>query len=181
MRHFTWLGIASRLHFRPVKKPKKARAEKQGWQDPLEEFFRSDLAEKAASSLGERASIALHVEGDTFHYQRKKGKNVLVKAKPAAPDVEFWIPASAMRHLLAMAQLPDTSLATMGIAVFEHLFSGDEARKIKFRVHTGFLGLWSKGYFSVLKAGGPEVASYLGRWGFNSLARIKTILQQMRG
>jgi hypothetical protein len=45
----------------------------------------------------------------------------------------------------------------------------------------GFLGLWSKGYFSVLKAGGPEVASYLKRWGFDSLSRIKDVLRKIRG
>ena len=95
-------------------------------------------------------------------------------------DVDFWVPLSAMRQLLAEAENPDISISRMGVLVLEHLFAKDAEQKIKFRVNTGFLGLWSKGYFSVLKAGGPEVASLLARFGFNSIARIKDVLRQLR-
>lgn len=86
-----------------------------------------------------------------------------------------------MRHLLALSGLPGTGLGTMGVAVFEYLFHKEPEKKIKFRVDASFLSLWSKGYFSVLKAGGPEVASYLGRIGFHSLSKIKEALRHLRG
>jgi hypothetical protein len=146
----------------------------------MEEFFAGALAEKAANHLSERAVIALHVDGHHFLFRRKKGKNTLTVGEGEA-DVHFWLPVGALRHLLALAELPGTGIGTMGVAVIEHLFHSDEKRKIRFRVDTGFLGLWSKGYFSVLKAGGPEVASYLGRWGFDSLSRIKDVLRKIRG
>ena len=76
--------------------------------------------------------------------------------------------------------MPETGIATLGVAIFEHIFTKDESRKIKFRVDMGFIGLWSKGYFSVLKAGGPEVASYLARFGFNGLNAIKEVLKTVR-
>ncbi len=66
----------------------------------------------------------------------------------------------------------------MGVAIFETIFTKDEEKKIKFRVDSGFLNLWSKGYFSVLKAGGPEVASYLAKFGFDSLSRVKEVLKR---
>jgi hypothetical protein len=86
-----------------------------------------------------------------------------------------------MRQLLEKAQTPGTGLGSMGVAVIEALFHGDPEQKIRYQVHVGFWGLWSKGYFSVLKAGGPEVASYLGHWGLNSQSRIKDMLQRVRG
>jgi hypothetical protein len=86
-----------------------------------------------------------------------------------------------MRHLLALSEMPGTGMGTMGVAIFEYLLHKDPGKKIKFRVNASFLSLWSKGYFSVLKAGGPEVASYLGRIGFGSLSKIKDTLRHLRG
>lgn len=150
------------------------------WQKEMNHFFHSPLAERAAAGLSERASILLHVDGKPFLFRRKKGKNTLSEAGKESADVDFWVPLSAMRHLLEKAQQPGADLGTMGVAVLEQLFAKQD-EKIKFRVNIGFLGLWSKGYFSVLKAGGPEVASSMARFGFNSLSRIKEVLRNIRG
>lgn len=83
-----------------------------------------------------------------------------------------------MHHLLDLADQPDVGIASFGIAIFERIFAKEEAEKIRFRVDAGFLTLWSKGYFSVLKAGGPEVASYLARFGLNGLSAIKEVLKK---
>ncbi len=98
----------------------------------------------------------------------------------ATGDIHFWVPLSTLRHILDLSEEPDAGIAKLGIAIFEHMFAGEEGKKITFRVCASFLGLWSHGYFSVLKAGGPEVASYLARFGFNSLARIKELLRKVR-
>ncbi|MGE3261571.1 MAG: hypothetical protein AB7K68_07320 [Bacteriovoracia bacterium] len=165
-----------------------AKAKKSGksgseWQTNLKDFFQTPLADKAGSFLSEKATIALHVEEEAFLFRRKKGENVIEEAdsKKCEADVHFWIPASALRHLLDLSGLPGTGLGVMGVAVLEHLFAGEPERKIKFRVDSGFLALWAKGYFSVLKAGGPEVASYVARKGFNSVTRIKEVLKNIRG
>lgn len=160
---------------------RKKTQEPGSWEDSLREFFSGELAEKAGSYLSDRAVIALHIDGRHFLYGRKKGKNTLTENEDTSADVQFWIPESTLRHLLSISALPGTGMGTLGVAVMEHIFHGDETRKIRFKVNMGFLGLWSKGYFSVLKAGGPEVASYLRRWGFDSLSRIKDVLRKIRG
>ena len=147
----------------------------------MRDFIESDLAEKAGSYLSERAAIAIHVDGRDFLFRRRKGKNTLSEEKGKDADVHFWVPVIALRHLLSVSSLPGTGMGTLGVAVIEHLLQASEESKIKFRVDSSFMGLWSKGYFSVLKAGGPEVASYLTRWGFDSLSRIKDVLRKIRG
>jgi hypothetical protein len=146
----------------------------------LERFLSAPLAERASQGLSDRISIALHVDGEDFFFGRENGKNTLGRVETRKPDVHFWVHLSTLRHLLALAESPETGIATIGIAIFEHVFTKDESRKIKFRVDAGFLGLWGKGYFSVLKAGGPEVASYLARFGFHGLGAIKEVLKKVR-
>lgn len=166
---------------RREKKPAAASGVEDNWEGRLEKFLSSSLALKASQGLSDRISIALHVEGETYYFRRKKGQNTLVRVEEAKPDVHFWVPLSTLRHLLSLAELPGTGIGTMGVAIFEKIFTGADNQKVKFRVDTGFLGLWSKGYFSVLKAGGPEVASYLARFGFDSLSRVKEVLKKVRG
>lgn len=161
--------------------PKKECADGGEWEERFEKFLNSPLAAKASHGLSDRISVALHVDGETYFFRRKKGRNTLSRVEDAKPDVHFWVPLSTLRHLLAVAELPGTGIGTMGVAIFEQIFTGEEKVKVKFRVDTGFLGLWSKGYFSVLKAGGPEVASYLARFGFDSLSRVKDVLRKVRG
>ena len=159
---------------------KKRRADREDWERRLESFLSSPLAERASAGLSDRISVALHVEEEDFYFGRRNGKNTLSRVQGGAPDVHFWVRLGALRHLLGLAEDPEAGIATMGIAIFEHIFTPDETRKIRFRVDAGFLGLWSKGYFSVLKAGGPEVASYLARFGFSGLNAIKEALKTFR-
>jgi|GEM_PF-1028108 len=162
-------------------KKKKAPDEKaENWEVRFENFLSSPLATKASQGLSDRICIALHVEGEAYFFRRKKGENTLSRVDDAQPDVHFWVPLTTLRHLLSIAELPGTGIGTMGVSIFEHIFAQDESKKIKFRVDSGFLNLWSKGYFSVLKAGGPEVASYLAKFGFDSLSRVKEVLKKVR-
>lgn len=163
-----------------VKKRKKTRVPPGSILEELKEFFQSDLAQKAAAGLSSRTCVALHIEGKDFYFTRLRGKNDLSERENTRPDVHFWMSKDVMRHLAEVANQEEATIPQMGIAIFEHLFTSQESKKIKFRVDASFLALWSKGYFSVLKAGGPEVASYLARWGFDSLSRIKDILRSMR-
>ena len=158
------------------------KEDESSWEKSLHLFFTSPLAEKAGSFLSERARIALHVDKThTYLFQRRKGRNVMEKVNDPRADVHFFVPLVTMRHLLDVGSLPGSGIGTMGVAVIEHLFHADAEKKIRFRVDTTFVVLWAKGYFSVLKAGGPEVASYLARWGYDSVARLKDLLHQIRG
>jgi hypothetical protein len=161
-------------------KKKRSTEKSDEWPQRVETFLSSPLAERASHGLSDRISIALHVDGEDFFFRRTKGQNTLQRVESLKPDVHFWVPLSTLRQLLEMAEDPDTGVAAMGVSIFEHIFTKEESKKIRFRVDTGFLGLWSKGYFSVLKAGGPEVASYLARFGFNGLSAIKEVLKKIR-
>ncbi len=86
-----------------------------------------------------------------------------------------------LRHLIELASRPETGIAAFGVAVFERILLSAKDEKIHFRVYLGLLSIWSKGYFSILKLGGPEVASYLAQWGFHSVGKIKEVLKNSRG
>ncbi len=151
------------------------------YEPELRTFLQSALAERAASSLSKGACVALHIGAQEFFFVRGRGQNLLLPQSATSPELHFWLTEDALRHLLELAQRPEASLPGMGVSVLECIWSSDASRKIRFRVDCGFLTLWRKGYFSVLKAGGPEVASYLARWGFGSLARFREVLKNIRG
>jgi hypothetical protein len=165
-----------------VKRDRKTSPkQEEAWGPRLDHFLSSPLALRASHGLSDRAGIALHVGGESFFFQREKGEKTLKRVEAVKPDLQFWVPDGSMRHLLSLADLPDTGIGSMGVAIFECMFTSAEERKIKFQLHTGVLDLWAKGYFSILKAGGPEVASYLARFGFDSLSRVKEALHKLRG
>ncbi len=148
-------------------------------QAELQSFLKSHLAEEAGTHLTDGATIVIHVDGaEEFSYVRKKGENTLSLGNTSKADLRFWVPLLTMRYLLNLAAKPEVGMGAMGVAILERLFHGEDSR-IRFRVETGFIGLWSKGYFSVLKAGGPEVASYLTKRGFGSLGRLKDVLRKI--
>lgn len=165
-------------------KRKAQQAGSPDWEKDLERLLTSAMAEKACKGLSESAHIAIHIEGIPHLFSRSKGENTLSRVSEAdlkmssQIDVHFWISESALRQIMEKANQPDAGIASIGISIFELLLRGDKKQKITVRVDSGFLTLWSKGYFSVMKAGGPEVASYLARSGFASLGRIKDALKK---
>lgn len=147
----------------------------------LEDFFYSDLAIKAASGLSDRAIVEIYLDEQKFFFQKKLGKNKLHKKVNGSADVVFWVNKNAMQNVLDVSREKNASIAKLGVVIFEQIFSRNESSKIYFRVDSGFLSLWSKGYFSVLKLGGPEVAAYIANKGFHSLGKIKEALKSMKG
>lgn len=146
----------------------------------LEEFFLSPLVEKAGSVLSDGAEIRFHVGEECFHFRRSENRNHWQKGSGNDPDFEFWVTEYALRQLVKVLQGPSASYGALGIAIFEKIVKGKPKDRIRFRVHAGILSIWSKGYFSVLKLGGPEVASYLAQFGFTSFAKIKDVLKNSR-
>lgn len=149
----------------------------------MQEFLSLPLAEDAARPLSNRALVALHVEGDKFFFRRDKNGNTLLKPEDVegeAVDLQFWVPSSSLDRLLELGKQKETGMAKMGMSVIETILTNDESRKIKFRLDVGFLTLWSKGYFSILKAGGPELSRFLAKLGFDSISKIKDLVKQMR-
>jgi hypothetical protein len=156
---------------------KKRKAGEGMITESLEAFLASPLANRAGQGLSSGALVALHVDGEDFYFRRKNGVNTLGRVEVGKPDIHFWLRLAGLRYILELAELPSAGIASLGVAIFEQIFTKDEERKIKFRLDCGFFALWAKGYFSVLKAGGPEVASYLARSGFDGLSAIKKMIK----
>lgn len=149
-------------------------------QKSLESFFCGEFAERAAAGFSDKVCIAVEIDQTRIFFIRKNHKNKILTKEPTRPDVIFWISENAMQQLIDLSLEPGSTLGLLGVNVFERMFSSDPEQKIRFRVEASFLSLFSKGYFSVLKAGGPEVASYLAHWGFN-FTKIKDVLRNARG
>jgi hypothetical protein len=162
-----------------VKKERKKTGKKV---KGVEEFFTSDLANRAASPLSQRARIALHSDSEHWLFRREKQGNVLEACgEEVEADVHFWLPPSSLSHLLECGAAKDATIGSMGMAVVQRMLTAEAGDRIRFRVESGFLGLWSKGYFSVLSSGGPELAKFLGAKGFRGLSAIKSALNSIRG
>lgn len=153
----------------------------RAFEQELADFFRSELAARAAKGIRDGAIVEIVVDEASFYFTKKKGQGRVHKRRPGEPEVTFWVPPLTLRQVLALSGAPEASMATMGVFLFDAILSADEGRKIKFKVRASVLTLWLKGYFSVLKAGGPEVASYLAKIGFSSIGQIKEMVQKIRG
>lgn len=150
-------------------------------EQELSLFFQSELARRASQGMRDGAVVEIVVDGTPYFFSKKNGLGRVLKRKPGDPEVTFWVPLTTLKQVLALAGLPGTSMATLGIFLFDSIMTHDESRKIKFKVRASVLSLWLKGYFSVLKAGGPEVASYLAKIGLNGIGQIKEMVQKIRG
>jgi hypothetical protein len=150
-------------------------------EQELSDFFASDVALRASQGIRDGAVVEIAVDGTSYFFTKKKGLGKVLKKKPSEAEVTFWVPPSTLKQVLALAGLPGTSMATLGVFIFDAILTHDESRKIKFKVRANVLTLWLKGYFSVLKAGGPEVASYLAKIGLSSIGQIKDMVQKIRG
>ncbi len=147
----------------------------------LAEFFQTELALRAARGIRDGAVVEIVVDEVSYFFTKKNGQGKILKRAPSEPEITFWTPPSTLKQVLALAGLPGTSMGTLGIFIFDSITTHDESRKIKFKVRASVLTLWLKGYFSVLKAGGPEVASYLAKIGLSSIGQIKEMVQKIRG
>jgi hypothetical protein len=172
--HFAWLAGKPRISCWGLKTQKNNK-------ELLENFFQIPWVAKAGEELAEGCALHIHVDRDCFLYERRKNRNSWKLGSVTNPDFEFWVPSVTLRYLVELANKPETGIAAFGVAVFERILRGSKDEKIRFRVYLGLLSIWSKGYFSVLKLGGPEVASYLAQWGFHSVGKIKEVLKNSRG
>jgi hypothetical protein len=152
---------------------------RETWRGSMDDFLVGPLAEKAAGHLRDGACLLIHVDDKTFLYRREKQKNTFTESAPCAADAELWLSSNTLQQMLDRANLPGTGMSHMGVAVFERIFHPVESERIRIRLEAGVFGLWQKGYFSVLKAGGPEVASYFARLGQGGFSRMKDWLRKI--
>ena len=155
----------------------KTANEKSSFKD-LNQFLTSKVAERATSGMSNGAKIALFLDKEAFYFTREAGKNVCKTGECDDPEMSFWLTNDAAQKVFNLTIEEDASITDIGLSLFDSILSKDEKNKIRFSIHASFLRLWSKGYFSVLKTGGPEIAAYMARIGFGSLQQLKKLFMK---
>ncbi len=146
----------------------------------LSAYFSRPVAEKGAKSLSSKAQIEIRVTGaepTAVTLARQDKRNVIIEGPARDPDLIFTLSERALAQVLAD---PTEDLGELGVNLLKLVMSHDPELKMSMQVKAGFLGLFSKGYFGVLAAGGGPLASYLASKGFNGIDAIKAALKKRK-
>lgn len=111
---------------------------------------------------------------------RVGSRNKLVNGKPRQVDMYFWIRPFTLKKILDKAAERGTTIAQFGLTVLRYVLAHGKRDRIFFRMDVSVYTLIRKGYFSVLRAAGPDVRIFLREHGFDSLKSIKEFLQRIR-
>lgn len=147
------------------------------------EYFARDVSQLAAASLSDQVEIEIHVNNqevnskEVFVFTKLLGKNAIEDRAAQRPDLIF-----EMTHLAAEEILSDASsdIGAIGVNIIKLAFSGEPAKKVRIEIKVGFLSLFSRGYFGVLKMGGSALNSYLATRGLGGIAAIKAALKKIK-
>lgn len=149
------------------------------WLERFEEYFRRPVAEKAAGSLANGVLIGFTIPGETaFTFTRIDGKNSVKAGDSGQVEVRFILTPAAAESILSA---PSEQIDEIGVGILKLIASSDRAMKVSVKVEAGFLTLFTKGYFGVIKTGGSVLASYLASKGLGGVGAIKAALQRIRG
>lgn len=146
------------------------------YAERFSQYFDREVAQKAAKSISNGAEMEFQVASESFTFTKEGGKNV-IKASPARdPQLVFTLTPGAADAILA-----DTSedIGAIGVLIAKMIVAQDANKKVTVKFKTGFLSLFSKGYFGVLTAGGGQFASFLASKGLNGMGAIKDALKKM--
>ncbi len=148
------------------------------YTEKFRHYFDQPVAEKAASTLANGIQIELSVAGETFTFTRKGGKNQLLNGSAADPELIFTMTPGAADEILAETS---EEIGTVGVKILKLVISSDANRRVAVKFKAGFLKLWSKGYFGVLKSGGSQFAAQLSALGLSGMDAIKAALGKLKG
>ena len=148
-------------------------------------YFEREVAVKAAQPLANGVEIELHVaESGTetptdqvFTFTKAAGK---IEIRPGAanePQVVFTLTPHAAQEIL---DDPSDEIGHVGVHILKLIVSTDANKRVSFKLRTGFLGLFSKGYFGVVASGGAQFASFLASRGLSGIGAMKDALKKMR-
>ncbi len=143
-------------------------------------YFDREVAQKAAKTIADGSEVEFRVSGpneEVFTFTKSGGKNTIRAGAALDPQVVFTLPQQAANEILA-----DTSgeIGEIGVNIAKLIVTSDANRRVSFKLKTGFLTLFSKGYFGVVTAGGAAFASYLASRGLNGISGIKAAFKKMK-
>jgi hypothetical protein len=137
-------------------------------------FFDREVAQKAAKSMSNGAEIQFHVGDEVFTFTRVAGKNAVVPSSAKKPQIIFTLSPKAAEGILDYSS---EDIGEIGIHIAKMVVSKDPDTRVAVQFKSGFLGLFTQGYFGVLTAGGAGLASFLASHGLNGISGIKRLLK----
>lgn len=145
--------------------------------EALQAFFQKPIAQQGTSPLSNGTTIAVYLDNEgPVTLTRFAGKAVIEDKVPAKPDMTFWVPGKALEHLNSQDW---KSVGEVGIEIVK-LMVGDEAAKVKAKVHIGPFDLFRHGYLGVVTLGGPSFLQFLASKGLTGIGKIKDAVNQFR-
>lgn len=148
-----------------------------GWCERFSAYFDREVARKAAAPLSDGIEIEIQIEQELLTFTRTAGSNQVRAGGGLNPQLSFTLTPGAAETILSD---PAEEIGAIGVSIARLIFSQDADKKVSLKFRAGFLSLWNKGYFGVLKAGGTEFSSYLASRGLNGLSAIKAALSKIR-
>lgn len=157
--------------------------------DYLESFrayFSRPIAQEAARPLSNGIEIELRIfessgtaESDyqVMFFTKESGKNTVNAGPAREPQVVFTLTRAAADAVLADS---GQDIGTIGIGIAKLIVSTDPGKKVSVSLRTGFMNLFSKGYFGVIAAGGAHFAAYLASKGLTGMSALKETIHKMR-
>ncbi len=154
------------------------------YTERFREYFRRPVAEKAAATLASGVQIELQIApadpsapAETFTFTRQDGKNAIVEGAASDPELVFILTPTAADSILTD---PSDEIGSIGVHLLKLVVATDANRRVNVRFKAGFLKLWSKGYFGVLKSGGSQFAAQLSSMGLSGMDAIKAALKNLK-
>jgi hypothetical protein len=147
------------------------------WADRFQTYFQKPAAVTAAKSLSDGVELELLVAGESLTFTKEGGKNVVRAGAPRKPHVTFTVPAEAAEAIL---NDPSEDVGQIGVHIAKLIVASEPGKRIGFKLHAGFLTLFTNGYFGVVTAGGGAFASFLASRGLNGINGIKSALKKLR-
>ena len=155
--------------------------------DRFSSYFASDVAVSAAKSIGNGAEIEFQINGpagqiaETFTFTKKDGKNTVLAGPARDPQLLFTLNEPAAAGIL---DFKSDNIGEIGVHIAKMVFNSktkpDADAKLGIHFKAGFLALFNKGYFGVLKTGGGQFASFLASNGLNGISAIKSVLSKKK-
>lgn len=154
--------------------------------DYLESFrayFDRPVAQDAARPLSNGIEIELRIRESSgseqlvLTFTKESAKNIVKQGAARDPQVVFTLTPAAADTILADS---GQDIGTIGVGIAKLIVSTDPERKVAVSLRTGFMNLFSKGYFGVIAAGGAHFAAYLASKGLSGMGAIKDTIQKMR-
>jgi hypothetical protein len=147
-------------------------------------YFQREVAQRAAKSISNGAEMEFRVQGSDpskaqiFTFTKSGGTNRVLSGAARDPQLVFVMTPGAAESILSH---PSEDIGSIGVHIAKLIVSSDPELKVSVQLKAGFLGLFSKGYFGVMTAGGSAFTSFLASRGLGGMDAIKAAFKKLRG